>query len=273
MRESMDEQKGALKVLHFIELPFHWIALLTIPPVDIPMFFRNQQYIYPFTSIFFSMWSKNLLTKTAKIAHQEIPYWAFAILLSLILFGVAVICSRKVYKPTPRGLFLTLTIVSGLVWLDLVVSIICDTITLVQLWTNASSLFCGMTLLGIGNSTIDVLVDITLAKKGFQVMAITGIFSGQSFNLLIGFALSALTKGIRKPASQFKIFNWKELFVNKKETMTFLIIASCAVVLIFVWALLIKLKYTFGKSVGYTLMITYCVIFAGFLGMEVLWKH
>ncbi len=54
------------------------------------------------------------------------------------------------------------------------------------------STFMGLTVLGIGNALTDALTTISLAKKGFAQMALTGTFAGQLFGLLVGFGISML---------------------------------------------------------------------------------
>lgn len=38
--------------------------------------------------------------------------------------------------------------------------------------------FIGLTILAWGNSSNDYFVDVAIAKKGFGIMAISGIFAG-----------------------------------------------------------------------------------------------
>lgn len=60
-----------------------------------------------------------------------------------------------------------------------------------------SKVFLSLSLLSLGNSLGDLFVDTALAKKGHAVMAVTGVFSGQLFNLMIGFALNCLFSYIK----------------------------------------------------------------------------
>jgi sodium/potassium/calcium exchanger 6 len=47
-------------------------------------------------------------------------------------------------------------------------------------------------VLAWGNSSGDMMANITIAKKGFAEMAITGCYAGPLFNLLMGLGLSTL---------------------------------------------------------------------------------
>jgi len=52
--------------------------------------------------------------------------------------------------------------------------------------------FLGLTFLAWGNSLGDLFANSALSKKGYGVMAVTGCFAGQLFNLLIGFGIALI---------------------------------------------------------------------------------
>lgn len=66
--------------------------------------------------------------------------------------------------------------------------------------------------LQVENFQSDMLVLSSLAGQGYQLMAVTGIFSGQLFNFLVGFSLSCFVKTIYV-APNARI----ELFANKDK--------------------------------------------------------
>jgi sodium/potassium/calcium exchanger 6 len=271
IHETWSERNIVLKGLYLLEIVLHFFIRLTLPPVDSPLFFRAQQYIYPFTSIFFVLYSKDLLTTDIDIFSKSIPVWAIGLAVAACLTLLIALTSRHSFKPTPRWLFLLITAALGIMWMDFIVGVIVDIIKFVQLWTNASDLFLGMTFLGIGNSVVDLFVDYTLAKKGYQTMAITGIFCGQMFNLLIGFGLSALHRGIKDGGLKFHIFNWNEILHDKSATMVFSIWVSGIVMLLSTWTI-IKLKNnTLTKPFGIAFIAGYLVFLAFMTGLEVFW--
>lgn len=51
-------------------------------------------------------------------------------------------------------------------------------------------------------------MDSSLASQGLQIMALAGLISGQMFNFMVGFGLSALLKSIRFKSNLFKLFDW-----------------------------------------------------------------
>ena len=52
-----------------------------------------------------------------------------------------------------------------------------------------SKVVIGFTLLAWGTAIADYVADTTLARKGLAVMAVTGVFSGEFFNTMLGFGM------------------------------------------------------------------------------------
>jgi hypothetical protein len=60
-----------------------------------------------------------------------------------------------------------------------------------------------------GLFSVDLLVDTSLAAQGLQIMAISGVFSGQMFNFMVGFSLSSILRAFRSSKKQtFQLFDW-----------------------------------------------------------------
>lgn len=271
IHETWSERNPILKGLYLLEIILHFFIRLTLPPVDSPLFFRAQQYLYPFTSVFFVLFSKQLLNNQIEVSGTQVPVWAIGLSLSIGLTVFIAVTSKNSFKPTPRWLFLIMTTAVGIVWMDFIVGLIVDVIKFVQLWTNASDLFLGMTFLGIGNSVVDLFVDFTLAKKGYQTMAITGIFCGQMFNLLIGFGLSSLHRGMKDRDLSFHIFNWNEVLKDKNATMVFSIWISCALMIVLYWILFKCMGNSLTKPVGISVIVCYALFLSYMAILEVFW--
>lgn len=272
MDKSFSSRSFPSQCFYLMELLPHLCIRLTLPPVDHPLLFKGQQYIYPFTSVTFMVWAEGYLTQTFTLAGVEVAGWMLSLPFSLLLCVLVMMFSQHRYKPTPRGLFLALTTITGMVWLDVLVNIAIDVIAYIQLTTGASDLYLGMTLLGVGNSCIDLFVNYTLARKGFQTMAITGIFSGQMFNLLIGFGLSCLIRGFRNSSSTYHVFDWDKITGQKTGLMVLIIFTTCLATLAFFGTSLKVLKFTFGKRIAYASLLAYLVFLGTFTALEIGWK-
>jgi Ca2+/Na+ antiporter len=62
--------------------------------------------------------------------------------------------------------------------------------------TNINPVFLGMTCLAWANCIGDYISITTFAKRGRASTAVSGVFSGQLFNFLIGFGASLVLQSI-----------------------------------------------------------------------------
>ena len=79
-------------------------------------------------------------------------------------------------------------------WITIICGVLINLLELVQLLTNINFIFLGMTFLAWANCIGDYLSITTFAKKGRGSTAVSGIFSGQLFNFLIGFGASLVAQ-------------------------------------------------------------------------------
>ena len=81
-------------------------------------------------------------------------------------------------------------------WISLVVGVLINLMELLQLLTNVNSVFLGLTVFAWANSIGDYLSITTFAKRSYSSTAVSGIFSGQLLNFLIGFGVSIIINSI-----------------------------------------------------------------------------
>lgn len=93
-------------------------------------------------------------------------------------------------------LFIVITLVVSLLLTKTLIAYLIQAIQLIEVMTGLPQLVLGMTVMAIGNSIPDLAVDTALSAQGLTTMAITGIFSGQMFNFLVGFSLTCILKTI-----------------------------------------------------------------------------
>lgn len=75
-------------------------------------------------------------------------------------------------------LFLTISLLTALVWLQDLVVLLLGILKFLQIITGVSEVFMALTILGIGNSVPDFFVDSQLAREGFEIMAMAGLIGG-----------------------------------------------------------------------------------------------
>ena len=125
------------------------------------------------------------------IFGHEIPILLVCLPISLIL-SVVIALTSKEGRPRPAMFFILASCTMAILWIYIVANFVMDFLQFLQYVSGLDKILLSLSLLSLGNSLGDWFVDRAMAKKGFGVMAITGVFSGQYFNLMFGFALNCL---------------------------------------------------------------------------------
>jgi sodium/potassium/calcium exchanger 6 len=165
---------------------------LTIPPGEEKDFHWIMGIVYPFSCSIFAIFSTqidiffrvSIFGKSMPILLVMLPFQIFLCILMWF--------NSDNHKPKPALLFTVLSSIMAVLWIYIEANFVMDFLQFVEYVSGWSKVFLSLSLLSLGNSLGDLFVDTALAKKGLGVMAMTGVFSGQLFNLMIGFALNCL---------------------------------------------------------------------------------
>lgn len=205
------------------------------------MFHRYQAHIYPLTSLIFYLICHNKFFHSLKFWKFDIKYWTLAIVIGGVLSFLMLFVEKTEFKAQPRKTLMVVSIIMGIVWLELLVNTVVDIVQFVRVITGTTEIFMGLTILAIANTFVDLFVNGSLAAQGYEIMAITGLFGGQMFNFLIGFALSGFVKYFGH--SKFKTFNlytYGTMSQDKEGRMTFYMLLWIIAYLGFLGYLLVK---------------------------------
>lgn len=262
------------RTLLVLTSPFEMIIYLTVPPVEDPLLHPNQIYIYPFTSIFVIGFTQKIWNKRMELFGIEIQGWWVLLMLSILL-SIAVLTRRKSdFKARPRKLMLVVSIVAGILWLEFIVAIMVDILNFLQSLTGISEVLMGMAILGIGNSFVDLFIDMALSSQGFEVMAITGVIAGHLFNFLFGFGIAFASK-ILSPVTReakFHIFDFDKFYKEKVEFMTFSVLSITFVLLIIVMGYLRFGGFKMDLRFAWVACFVYALVFAFMVCSEIFFK-
>lgn len=125
-------------------------------------------------------------------------------------------------------------------WLALVVAVLINLMELLQLLTNINSVFLGLTVFAGAGSIGDYLSIVAFAKRGYSSTAVSGVFSGQLLNFLIGFGIATIANSISNGEYDFNIFKidgstyqvLSDLIVVAVIAMSFVYMVGMTVVII-----------------------------------------
>ena len=86
-------------------------------------------------------------------------------------------------------IFQLVSFVMSIVWVYMLANIIVDSLVLFGMLTGINTAILGLTVLSWGNSVGDAIASMSISKKGFGEMAVTGCVAGPVFNLMLGLGL------------------------------------------------------------------------------------
>ena len=179
------------KVVKYLELPLDIVRDLTIPVIRRTKIDKLLIPLYPLFAGILVMWQLEYIYNYG----DNVLFWVMFVSVAAVLGATLHLISKN-----RRGIeilswvFIPLSAIISIVWLQVVANLLLDLLILIKIGSSLPSQVIGLTLIAWGNSLGDMFIGIALAKKGLGVMAISGIFAGQLFNLQIGFGLVLLNQ-------------------------------------------------------------------------------
>ena len=128
-------------------------------------------------------------------------------------------------------------------WLDSIADKLVELLELFGILLEIPRTIMGLTVLAFGNSSQDLIANVSLSRKGLSTMAVTACLAGPIFNLCIGLGLGfmALLKSTGKDEIHVK-------FPGNIKTGFYFTLANCALI---VFAGIVVGKGVIGKGYGY----------------------
>ena len=160
----------------------------------------------------------------------------------------------------------------GVTWISSIANEVVGVLKAIGVIFNISDAILGLTIFAVGNSMGDLVADITVARLGYPVMALSACFGGPMLNILLGVGLSGLYMVIHKADHRHHQHPDEELRFKpyRVEVSTTLMISAVALLVTLV-GLLIAVplnKWTMDRKIGIGLMVLWVVATAGNLGVE-----
>lgn len=164
-----------------------------------------------------------------------------AVLLLYLLYNI--LRKKDLYFVTIYNIYSFVVIVS---WISLVVGVLLNLMELLQMLTNVNSVFLGLTVFAWANSIGDYLSIVTFAKKGYSSTAVSGVFSGQLLNFLIGFGVALILNSLTNGEYDFQIFAITGSTYEKLSDLIVLVVIGLSFIYMTVmFVVLIQTKYHF----------------------------
>ena len=243
------EDKGLVsKFFDAVEVPLHYIRILTIPPVEAEHYDHKKTIMWPVFGIVFMVWA---------VYFNPTFNWLFIIPISTALIFTFIIFRPDKDDQLPSYFMILnlIAIINSILWTRIICGLFVDLLTFIGMLTNLSNTYLGLTVLAMVNSLADGLTTIAIAKRGRAVMGITGSIAACLFSLLIGFGLSMFKKTIQQGEPEpFTLFDPNLLNEN---SLVLSVLATAIVVLLLTFFYPIANNFVMDKRFGGILKLTY----------------
>lgn len=135
---------------------------------------------------------------TSGHAHALLKLTLYSLVASLVLLAVLLTSTTPARPPRWRPLLCFLGFGVSIAWISSIASEVVGVLKTLGVILDISDAILGLTIFAVGNSLGDLVADITVARLGFPVMALSACFGGPMLNILLGIGLSGSYMAIVK---------------------------------------------------------------------------
>ncbi|KAL1610888.1 hypothetical protein SLS59_000525 [Nothophoma quercina] len=206
--------------------------------------------------------------------HALLRQTMYSLIASLILLAFILLTTTPNRPPAWRQLMCFMGFAVAIAWISTIANEVVGVLRTLGVILNMSDAILGLTIFAVGNSLGDLVADITVARLGFPVMALSACFGGPMLNILLGIGLSGtymiLTKGEhRHDKHPNEPIRFKPYHIAVSTTL----VISGASLLVTLAGLLVAVpmrKWRMDKWIGWGLVTTWVVSTAANVLVEVL---
>ncbi|KAL7628647.1 hypothetical protein AAE478_000162 [Parahypoxylon ruwenzoriense] len=109
-----------------------------------------------------------------------------SLVCSLALLGILLVTTSPDYRPKYHALFCFLGFCISIAWISTVAGEVVGVLKAIGVILDISEAILGLTVFAVGNSVGDLVADVTVARLGYPVMALSACFGGPLLNILLG---------------------------------------------------------------------------------------
>lgn len=116
----------------------------------------------------------------------------YALIASLFTFAILILTTTPSHAPKYRYLLCFFGFIIAIAWISTIANEVVGVLKAFGVILGISDAILGLTIFAVGNSLGDLVADITVARLGYPVMALSACFGGPMLNILLGIGLSGL---------------------------------------------------------------------------------
>src|SRR5205814_1039905 len=115
-----------------------------------------------------------------------------SLVFSLVCLLLLLVTTTSDHPPKHRPLFCFFGFTVGIAWISTIASEVVGVLKAFGVILGISDAILGLTVFAVGNSLGDLVADITVARLGYPVMALSACFGGPMLNILLGVGIGGL---------------------------------------------------------------------------------
>ena len=229
-KESDWENKNPFQKMLFIVLdfPLNLLRDATIPAYEISKWKRFMFILQPYTISLFFIVIFNLYSLLFNFWYIALIWFSLVSLIAFVFYRI----SYRTSLPNCDWALLSSAFIISILWLWFLTNILMDMIVTFKLLLpiDIPQSFLSMTVLAVGNSLPDFIVNTSLARTGYAEMALSGSIGAPVFGILFGFGMSIVKRLITQmidgkiSSTPFELFTFD---ANHKNTFVLLSGISC----------------------------------------------
>jgi sodium/potassium/calcium exchanger 6 len=187
-----------------------------------------------------------------------------SLLVSVVLLIPFLLTTTPTHRPKPYNTILSMAgFVVSIAWISTIAAQVVAVLKALAVIMNMSHAIMGLTIFAVGNSLGDLVADITVARLGYPIMALSACLGGPMLNILLGIGLSGswiLIRGAehRHAKHPGKPIHYRTYEIEVGQTL----IVSGVTLLITLIGLLIAVpmnKWILSRKIGWILIGVWCV--------------
>ncbi|KAI5196076.1 hypothetical protein AUEXF2481DRAFT_69474 [Aureobasidium subglaciale EXF-2481] len=187
-----------------------------------------------------------------------------SLLVSFVLLIALLLTTTPTHRPKPYNTILSMAgFVVSIAWISTIASQVVAVLKALAVIMNMSHAIMGLTIFAVGNSLGDLVADITVAKLGYPIMALSACLGGPMLNILLGIGLSGswiLIRGAehRHAKHPSRPIHYRTYEIEVGQTL----IVSGVTLLVTLIGLLIAVpmnNWVFSRKIGWILIGVWCV--------------
>ncbi|ESZ98915.1 hypothetical protein SBOR_0773 [Sclerotinia borealis F-4128] len=197
----------------------------------------------------------------------------FSLLGSLAAFAVLALTTTHSKPPKHRFLLCFLGFVVAIAWISTIANEVVGVLKAFGVILGISDAILGLTIFAVGNSLGDLVADITVARLGYPVMALSACFGGPMLNILIGIGVSGAYMTIKEANHKHSKHPYKDIKYKPYQIeVSGTLMVSAITLLITLVGLLIAVpmnNWIMSRKIGWGLIILWSISTVINLAVEV----